>query len=359
MVFPLSMDGDNMEEVVIIGGGIAGLSCLNALLDKGISPLLVESNTIGSPKMCGEFLAPQTVAFLQQWEIGPIHKIQQADFFAKNKKLHVNFSQAAGAIARSKVEILLAERARKKNGRIQENCFIEKITPATSSSPYYFYLRSGEKIAAKIAIFATGKLGQQLIDPTYFGVKIHFDHIVTENKLLMYSMQNAYLGIVPISNETSNCACLIRPRTIDKNTSGKDLFYNLISQDKSLTNIFDKVDLTHATWLQGPAPEFGLKSPPLWPNAFWIGDALASLHPAIGSGFAHGISSAVMATTFYLQNKPKEYQKIYTKHIRSKLLIGKWIHQFLLNPIWGAWIIRLLSFNPWLIQFLLKKIDYN
>jgi flavin-dependent dehydrogenase len=143
MVLPLSLEGDFVEKVVIVGGGIAGLSCLNALLDRGVSPLLLEGYTIGTPKMCGEFLAPQAVALLQNWDIGPLQEIQQASFFSKNKKFEVVFPKPAGAISRSEVELLLAKRAQKKEGRIREKALIQKIIPGTKSAPYIFHLASG------------------------------------------------------------------------------------------------------------------------------------------------------------------------------------------------------------------------
>ena len=121
-----------MEKVVILGGGIAGLSCLNALLDIGVDALLIEGNTIGSPKMCGEFLAPTAVRLLQLWDIGPIVPIESAQFFSRQQQLSIPFPKQAGAIARSEVELQLAQRALKLGGRIKENTAIKKNIPKTA-----------------------------------------------------------------------------------------------------------------------------------------------------------------------------------------------------------------------------------
>ena len=362
MVFPVSMESNLVEEVIIVGGGIAGLSCVNALLDRGVSPLLLEGATIGTPKMCGEFLAPQTVSLLQQWDIDFIQPIQQASFFAKNKKFNLHFQKPAGAISRSEVELSLAQRARKKQGRIRENSQIDKIIPATKNSPYIFSLPNGEEIQARSVIFATGKFGQQTKSFTplpYFGIKIHFQHIASPETLLMYSMKDAYFGIVPISNQTSNCACLVNRELIEKTGSCKQFFYDLVAGNSVLKSIFENIDITEIDWFESRAPEFQIKKIPTWPMAYWIGDALAGLHPAIGSGFAHGISSAIMAAEFYLQHDPEGYLKNSRKRVKSKWMIGKLMHQLMLNPFFASGAFSLLELNPWMLNLFLKKLEYQ
>jgi flavin-dependent dehydrogenase len=357
----ISLEGYFMESVIIIGGGVAGLSCLNALLDSGINALLLEAGTIGTPKMCGEFLAPPALAQLQKWQIGPVQTISQASFYLQNKNLNFAFAKHAGAYARQDLELELAARARHLGGRILEQTSIQKMVPATGDAPYIFYFSSGEKIAAKTAIFATGKLGQQdgkLIATPYYGLKIHLPHIVKPETLLMYSQHGVYFGIVPVSDKISNCTCLAMRSAVEKVGSGKDFIYRILKKTPSLQTLFANVDMNNLVWLEGKAPEFGLKNRPDWPRAFWIGDALASLHPAIGYGFAHGISSAVLAAEAYLDNTAPHYHATTTQAIQPKLRIGKLMHKLMLNPYFGSFAIPILKANSWMVNGLIKKIGY-
>lgn len=349
-----------MEKIVIIGGGIAGLSCLNWLLDQGVSPLLLEGTAIGAPKMCGEFLAPATIGLLEHWEIGPIKKIKQVNFFNQQTNLfNLMFTNPAGAFSRSAAEIQLAKRALSKGGRIRENAFIDKITPGMENSPYTFYLPTGEEIIAKTAIFATGRFNQAL--PTkfpFYGIKLHFQHVLNPETLLMYSLKQAYFGIVPINKDTSNFACLIKKELIEKKGSCKQFFMELLRSHESLQQLTINDHIDQLNWFESKAPRFEYKQTPSWPNAYWIGDALANLQPAVGSGFAHSVSSAVLAAEFYLQNNPLGYLKKYKKIIKPKLKLGMVMHQLMLNPLLVSPGFKVLAKNPYILGQCLKKLEY-
>lgn len=362
MVLSFSLEGDFVEKLVIVGGGVAGLSCLNALLDRGISPLLLEGATVGTPKMCGEFLAPQAVNLLKKWDIGPLQEIHHVDFFSREKKLNFSFSKPAGAVSRSAVELLLAQHAQKRGGRIQENVFIKKISAGTAEVPYIFSLASGEELEVDTVIFATGKLGQTNspgMSLPYFGIKFHFPRVVKSNSLLMYSQKEAYLGIVPISADVSNCACLVKRESVERFGTGKDFFRQLLATTPILRENFQNLDLAKLAWFESRAPEFELRHLPQWPRAFWIGDALAGLYPAIGSGFSHAISSAQKVVDFYLQNNPRAYVHSVKQDLKPKLFLGRLMHKIMLNPFLASLVFSLLKLNPWLLNRCLKVLGYK
>jgi len=54
---------EKMEEVVVVGGGPAGLSASLALLERGVSPLVLERSLEPGQKACGELLADRLYGF--------------------------------------------------------------------------------------------------------------------------------------------------------------------------------------------------------------------------------------------------------------------------------------------------------
>lgn len=339
-----------MEKLVIVGGGVAGLACLNALLDRHVSPLLLEASTIGSPKMCGEFLAPPAMAQLNAWGIGPMQSIKQAQFFGATQSVRFSFPREAGAYSRSAAEVELAARAEKLSGRIIEQSPIKNIIPATNTTPYHLHLTSGEMIQARDVIFATGKFSQSntfnMASP-YVGFKTHIPHVMQPETLSMHSLAGGYLGIVPVTRDTSNMTCLIRRDRVEKAGSCKEFLVSLFPQaDKNID------------WLEGSAPPFGIRIIPNWPHAYWIGDAYGSIHPAIGYGFAHSITSALLAVDYYLKQDSIGYHQSLKRMMKPKCIIGTCMHHLLQKPRLCSAISPLLGNNSWMSSRLLTLLGY-
>lgn len=346
-----------MEKVIIIGGGVAGLSCLNALLDQGQSALLLEEKTIGLPKICGEFIAPLATLQLQQWEIGPIQRINEVCFLVKNKRSYVPFPQPAGAFSRREAERHLAKRAFKKGGRIREHSSIKQIDPPFNHSPYIIHLDSGEQIVSKALIIATGKLKPLMspVDFPYQGFKIHIPQVIKTETLFMSHYPGAYFGMVPIAENISNLTCLVQKKVVEQWDSCTDFFQHLIK----INPLLAEIDPNSIQWLEGKAPDFKAQKIPHWDNAFWIGDALASFYPAIGYGFAHSVNSALCAAHFYQHADATRYHTFIKNEIRHKLWIGKMMHHSFMNPLFSNVLLSMTRKNPRLTRFIMSKVGYK
>ena len=359
MGFSISLVFGVMETIVILGAGIAGLSCLNALLDRQIPALLIDASTIGTPKLCGEFLAPAVIAQLKRWDVGPIQPIKQAHFFAHRNVASIPFANTAGAYPRHEAELALLARALKKGARVIEQNPIQHITPATATAPFILHLTTGEIIEARDVMVATGAFSQQTRpskQSTYFGFKTHLPAIIEPDTLLMHGFNGGYLGIVPVSGQTSNLTCLLRRDIMASVDSCGDVLRLIMLTDSSLSKHLEGIDLEALHWLKGGAPEFGLKQTPAWPHAYWIGDAFANLHPSIGYGFAHTVTSALMAVEYYLKQDPKAYHHELKAHIRYKRLLGRSLHHILQKPRLCCAISPVLKACPSLSKVVLNQL---
>ena len=358
-----------MEELIIVGGGVAGLGCLNALLDHNVSPLLLEGSAIGSPKMCGEFLAPPVIEPLKQWGIGPLQTIKQARFIGTNTAMQCSFPRPAGAYARHQAELELAVRARKLGGRILEQSPIKHITPPTKQSPYVLQLASGETLQARAVIFATGRFSQSQGLSKYVGFKTHVSKIIEPETLLMFGFSGGYLGIVPVTSETSNLTCLVKREVVEAVGSCHDFLEATLTRFSSLRATQSNpviqgsaldcfASLEKTDWLEGPAPAFGMKTRPNWSSAYWIGDAFASVHPAIGYGFAHSVTSALLAAKYYLKQDPSGYQMMLQQTMRPKRMIGFGMHHLLQKPRLCSAVSHWVEANQWISHGILNFLDY-
>lgn len=317
MALSVSLAGAAMQEVVIVGAGVAGLSCMNALLDLGIKPLLIEAGTIGTNKLCGEFISQKAALQLKKWNIGPIQNIQ--DITLRSKNAHLTLELPAGAMSRSAAELQLAERAKALGGQILEHTKIEKLLANQ------LVLIDGSSIYPKQLIIATGRFGSAPKQLPYMGLKAHFLHDTNTARLEMQLFKGGYFGMLPISPTTSNITCLV-----------KATCYNqaFIEMNKDLP------------WLTSPVGSFGLKNVPHLPNTYWIGDAIASLPPAIGQGFGHAIHSATLAATYLLKNDPEGYRRQIIAQLKPKMRRALLVHHAMLSPTASHLALNMLQKFP-------------
>lgn len=84
------------KRFVIIGGGIAGLCAAIRLSELGEEPLLVEGGSYPAHKICGEFLSPECLSFLHDWNIHPV-PISQAILKTLTSSLVFPFPSPAGS----------------------------------------------------------------------------------------------------------------------------------------------------------------------------------------------------------------------------------------------------------------------
>lgn len=361
MAFSISLESYSLEKLIIIGGGVAGLSCMNALLDLKESPLLLEERYIGSPKLCGEFIAPEANQQLERWGIGPIQKIKQVQFNFANQKLTLSFKQHAGGFSRTQAEYDLAQRAIHKGGRIQEQSKIKNIEPPGTHSCYVITLESGLQLQAQNVIIATGKIpgdSEKRGTGILSGFKIHIPHILDPHTLNMFTVSGAYFGIVPITPNTSNLTCLATTKVIKQYHSCRNFLYSIMNENPLLESIHHSIALESITILEGHAAHFNKKTLPKWPNAFWIGDALTSFHPAIGYGFAHGIQSALSAAHHFKHADANRYLHTMKQTIRNKIYLGKALHHMLIKPSLNKPLKYLFQSQPRLIYYFMKRVGY-
>ena len=104
-----------IEECVIIGGGVAGLSAANQLADRGISPLLVDGGAYPCHRVCGEYFSHECChSILEKWGIRLSRQIGHARWIQGRKQIEIPIPQPAAVCSRFEFDIQLLERAVKK-----------------------------------------------------------------------------------------------------------------------------------------------------------------------------------------------------------------------------------------------------
>ena len=352
-----------MEKVVIVGGGVAGLCALNALADAGVEALLLEAGAVGVTKLCGEFIAPPARPLLLAWGIEAARVISQVCFVANRHHVLVDLPQPALAYPRHTLELTLAARAREHGGRIMEHALVHNLVPATHSSKHHVSLASGEVIESEYLFMATGRLAPRLLPrtqppSTYLGFKAYLPGVLAPERLVMVSFSGGYLGIVPVSSTESNMTCILKRSVFMQHQSPMHCLRHIMLQQPESRAFCSQIDWSSLLFSTGDAHHFGLKKTPNWPQTAWIGDALASLYPSIGYGFAHSLLSAVAAVGAYVNPAACAEDRPRLRQLRTRWRLSRTMHYLLQNPFFLRMMADVVQSNPWMSQWVLNHLDY-
>lgn len=345
------------SEYVILGGGVAGLCAAIRLVELGKRPLLIEAGEYPSHKVCGEFFSQASMDFLKKWDIHPI-EIHEAQFHAGSEKLRYRFPQPAGSLSHITFDPLLVDRA--LGTTILTKTKVAKWQPGPHT--HTLVLESGKTIRSPNIIIAAGRLPQHepIADripnkPIYKGLKAHFKGEIPPGMLQMFLFKDSYAGVSPIEDGNFNVACLCKIGEFEKWGSAKEYVEYLRSQNKEFNKILDRGQCLFSQWMTVPAPEFGVKKTPDYPNTYFIGDAASSIPPATGNGLTLAIKSGIMAAEFAVRKDDVGFKNAWKKCVGSPIFWGKALQHATMRPWMALQLMKLGRTYPSIIDFIFQK----
>lgn len=304
--------GDQEMDYVIVGGGVAGLAAAIRLTELGIRPLVIESGTYPSHKVCGEYISPAGCEKLKEWGISPL-PIEKVRFCFQKREYLFPLPKPAGALSHLQLDPQLAIRAKVGGSTIYVNSKVVELGPKK------VVLENGEVIRPKHLLIATGRYRNEKPKIEYYGYKAHFKDLKVDG-LEMHAFDGGYYGIAPIEGGKCNVACISRR---------------------------DAPPPLKAEWLRAPIPEFGIKEIPSWEDSYFIGDAAGTIPPATGNGLTIAILSGILGAEYAFRNDPAGFRKVWLKQFSKPIFWGKITHNLLLKPSIAQ---KLVSFTPQLYQ---------
>jgi len=352
-----------MEECIIIGGGVAGLSAANQLADLGISSLLIEAGSYPGHRICGEFFSPECLPILEKWEIPLSSTIRRCCFMFKDKEIAFNLPQAAKGESRYQFDMNLLERARRKGVTVLTDSPCAGLRPPDHKEGYYVAeLSNGAVFKSKTLIVGTGKLPaltkSKKPPSIYGGYKAHFKGIEIEDDLLeMHCFKGGYLGISPIAPGIVNLACLAR---LDQ-ASEPAFFMKKVLAQKGMEKLAERIargQMLYDRWMFSSLPEFGLREIPNLPNTYWIGDAAGSIPPVCGDGLGIAITTGIMAAEYFVRKDAEGFRRDWLQRYRKRFFWGKYLHKVVMQPMLchaASLLCRAFPFLPQNIFWLTRE----
>lgn len=314
--------GGVLRKIVIIGGGVAGLSALNRLADLGVQATLIEGGEYPAHKICGEFFSPESASILSQWNVDSPVEIDQISFRTAESSLNFPLPFPAQSQARFDFDFRLVKRAREKGAVVFTHTKVTKIEKKE------IYLDNGNVIDYTDLIMSAGRFYKSR-EPEYVGIKGHLKGLELNGHLEMFPFEGGYGGLSPIGEGSANFACLIHKNKHRMATPLQSVFQLAPQLEKRL----EKGSLIYQDWMVCPVPPFGIKKTGSVSHTYFIGDAAGTIPPASGLGLSLALSSGYMVADYAIRGDYLGFQKAWNKKYQSVFRYGQCLHHLMMRPL--------------------------
>ncbi|MGY5849399.1 NAD(P)/FAD-dependent oxidoreductase [Salegentibacter sp. F14] len=363
-------------EVIVIGGGIAGLTLATHLSQKGVPVLLFEKEVYPKHKVCGEYISREILPYLKSLgidllELNPPHINELYYSTGRGNSLKTTLPMGGLGISRYKLDNFLWVKAKESGAELS----IAEVVEVNFGSDQKFEIitSSGEKYKAPIVLGAFGKrsnidkkLERNFIKKKspWLAVKSHYSHpSFPENQVALHNFKGGYCGLSKTESGAVNVCYLVSFSSFKKFKDPTLFKEKILMQNRNLHRFFDKAEGLFEKELSIAQVSFSKKKA-VQGHVLMIGDAAGLIHPLCGNGMAMAIHSAKIAAEVILaqkkerfrrENMEEEYVKRWNSCFRKRLQAGRMLQNILLNPSLAEVSHRLVKNIPSLLPTIISQ----
>ena len=361
-------------DVIIIGGGLAGLTNAIHLSKFNRQVLLIEKDSYPKHKVCGEYISNEVLPYLNSLGIDPINEgakqITEVQVSTTKGNLIKGELPLGGfGMSRYFLDNLLIKKAQLNGVQVLKDSVDsivfenEVFTVRTKDSKLY---------QSKITIGAFGKrskldlkMNRKFIKKKspYLAVKIHVEGNFPENLIALHNFKGGYCGVSKVENNSINLCYITEYKSFKKFKTISEFQKQVVFKNKHLKKIFEETNPVFKKPLTISQISFETKNP-VENHIIMCGDTAGMIHPLCGNGMGMAISSARLASERILQflngeiqtreELEKQYFKDWNREFKIRLSAGHFIARLFRNQTILQIVYSILKITPFLLPKMIK-----
>ncbi|MBJ2173447.1 NAD(P)/FAD-dependent oxidoreductase [Aureibaculum sp. A20] len=362
------------KEVIIVGGGLAGLVSAIHLSKQGVHVTVIEKNEYPKHKVCGEYISNEVLPYLSFLEVNPheygAKKITKFAISTVDSKLIETRLPLGGfGISRYTLDQLLAEKAIENGVTISKDAVVDI---SFQNDEFSVFTKTQKKYISKVVIGAYGKrsaidvqLKRDFIknDSPYLAVKTHVKGDFPDDLVALHNFKGGYCGVSKVENDHVNLCYITNYKAFKKYKNIDDFQQKVLNKNTHLKEIFENSISVFEKPLTISQVSFSSKNP-VDNHIIMCGDTAGMIHPLCGNGMSMAIHGAKVASELiidFLDNKmsrqvlEKNYEKKWNEEFKSRLKTGHFIAKLFRMQAFSELMLYGLQSFPSLLPKIIKQ----
>lgn len=342
---------ENLFDLIIVGGGLAGLTAAKHLSKHDIRICLIEKKSYPSHKVCGEYVSNEVLPYLNFLEIDPFSvgatKISKFEI-TDNSGNPINVSLPLGGfgISRYAFDNLLYEHIKNKITVV-----IDTVTEIYKTNELFTVVTQGKKtFQAPVILGSYGKrsnidtfLKRDFIQKKspWLAVKCHYNYDFPDNLVALHNFPGGYCGLSKTEENVVNACYLATFKSFKKVKNIEDFQHEILSKNPRLKMFFRHAVPVFKNPITISQISFDKKKP-VENHIFMTGDSAGLIHPLCGNGMAMAIMGAKLFSELYVDYYSGKinrnlfelnYATAWHREFSLRLQTGYYIQKALLHPV--------------------------
>jgi len=362
-------------DVIIIGGGLAGLCNAIHVSKLGKNVLLIEKNEYPKHKVCGEYISNEVLPYLDFLEVNPFDlgavKIKNFELSTrKNNIISAKLPLGGFGISRYTLDLALAEKAKENRVVILQDAV---LNVTFLEDAFQVETKQNSIFTSKIAIGAFGKrslldikIGRNFIQKKapYLGVKIHVKGNFKEDLVALHNFKGGYCGVSKVENDAINLCYITNYTSFKKYKNIADFQEQVVFKNRFLKEIFQNSEAVFEKPLSISQISFETKKP-VENHILMCGDSAGMIHPLCGNGMSMAIQSAQLASKLILnylngeietrKELEKQYIRQWNRKFSLRLKAGHFIAMLFRKDTIASVLLQILKKLPFLLPIIIKQ----
>jgi flavin-dependent dehydrogenase len=338
-----------MYDIIIIGGGLAGLVSSIQLSKAGKKVIVIEKKKYPFHRVCGEYISNETRPFLESIGLSfnklGVKEISKFQFTSPSGRiLETDLDLGGFGISRYKIDEELYHLAKSKGVEF----LLENTVESVNFQDDKFTIKTSfDTFESKYVMGTYGK--RTKLDATlqrdffnkrspYIGVKYHIKTDFPKDLIALHNFKDGYCGISAIEDD-KYCLCYLTTRdNLKKYGNIIEMERNILWKNPHLQKIFAESEFLYDKPEVINEISFSPKTT-IENHVLMAGDSAGLITPLCGNGMAMAIHGAKLLSDSILQNfedrnlVEKSYQKDWKKHFEKRLWIGRNVQKLFGNEV--------------------------